>query len=259
MRTPLNKKSTPTNKANLFYGKKDLAQIAQEISTITDGDAEKKAACQASIREARDAAEAAVKKKKNAKTPEEYNEACREERRQRDNEDFYRKELNELESVFTARIPDSKYYGYIESISGIVNESAEEYRKIALESMDKLLVARRKLLETINAADAAMIDLDERSQVLQSKHRKKKLVYKMDEYDENQPGKTLFLRPQYVDDMDTWTMYAKRFSDRETMENLACNNNDPKKARMLSEAWTAGKRAVSDCRGNEIPYEPIEL
>ena len=110
-----------------------------------------------------------------------------------------------------------------------MSAEAEEYVRLAEESMQALIDARAALMETTARADKILESLDKAANVLQSKYRRRKIERNL-------------MMPEYVDDPNEWKNHAFRYGSSGAFR-LIEYRKDGNKNTLTTEAWRASDRA----------------
>ena len=212
---------TPSNKVKPKSGNKVFQDIADKVAQISAANPATKSSYLEEIEKARQAREKAIQKKEEAETGEDLDQALEAERIAKQKESFFKKKLEIMD--FTPRIPEEEYDGYIQTIDGVMQKAAADFKDKARKAMEMLVDARDSYFQLAEEADNILEDLDRASNVLQSKYRYRKTEYQgMD--------------PVYQEDLNEWFCHRIRYA--------SCVNGTAKGSDMIRkdnpENWKDG-------------------
>ena len=196
-----------------------IAAIAANIET----DAAKLEEYRAGLLRAQEAATKAQKAKEGADSERELDKALDDERRAEEKITFFRDKLEKLR--FTPRMDGAKYDELTEKAADVVRHQAAEFHALALDCLAKLTKARRDLEETAADADKVLGELDRRANVLQVRHRYRRLTF------QGEPDR---LR----EDPGEWLRHVMRFSYGAGLK-MAVTDDDHGKELNIRKLWDA--------------------
>lgn len=243
MRTALNKAiSTEKNKTKELTAdceriKKNekLEAIAGIVATIRKSNPEKREQILKEIADSKAAQSVAIQAKETAETGADFDKACDDERRAHDREVFLKKQLDRIDS--TPNMDEAEYYSTVGIVDEVVKEAADNFRRVAENTVSSIVAAKKKYLEVATRADEILTDLDNASEVLQKKYkyREKKYV--------NQAS-------EFIKDPNEWRRHARRFISTGEVIELAEKDGDACSI-YVRPAWDAAIRCEAAAAAEE--------
>lgn len=201
---------------------KALEKIAQAAAAI-ETNQERRAEYESGLASAQAAQAAAIEAQAAAETEKELDAALDAESRARAKIGFFNAKIDELK--FSPRMDGAEYDSLVESAREVVSAQAVIYNKVARDCLQRLNAARANVIQTAEDADRVLTELDNRSNVLQSRHRYKRLEF------QGMPD-------QLKEDPNEWLHHITRFG-RASGEafKMATADDDEKTTAALYRLW----------------------